>query len=187
MTLPSGDPEPRSVFVDPSGRRATRLRWLGRGLALLGLAYLVILGGSFARAPWAPHLSLPGIGSITPPALKAAPPALGAQALSTPAPIVSAGPSTNGPAPGRSPGNGSSGGSRTGTPTTAGSSGGTGTATTAPPAAVTTTTAFVPPGQTRKSTTTTTTAAVSTTTSTRGRPTTTTTTNVHRRGGIVHP
>lgn len=182
--MPPGDPDTRSVFVDPSGRRAGRLRWLGRGIALVGLAYLVILGGSFARAPWAPHLSLPGIGSITPPALKAAPPSLGAQALRTPAPVVSAGSGTSGPAPGPSQGNGGSGGSRPGTPTTTRSPGGT--ATTSPP--TTTTTTFGPPGQTRRSTTTTTSAAGSTTTtSTRGRPSTTTTTNVHRRGAVAQP
>jgi hypothetical protein len=144
-------------------------------MALVGLAYLVILGGSFARAPWAPHLSLPGIGSITPPVQQAAPPSLGAQALSTPAPIVPAGPGTAPPARGPAQGGGTPGGSRTNSPTTT---------TTAAPSASSTTTTFAPPGQTRRSTTTTTTAttqAGSTTTSTHGRPSTTTTTNPHRR------
>ncbi len=52
------------VFVDETGRRWRRLRWVGRAAAACILAYLFLLGASFARAPWAPHLTLPGLGPV---------------------------------------------------------------------------------------------------------------------------
>ncbi|MHB1853667.1 MAG: hypothetical protein ACYCS2_01235 [Acidimicrobiales bacterium] len=82
MTAGSG----RQVFVGAGLRRAGAVRWAGRGVAVVVLAYLVLLGASLARAPWAPRVSLPGLGPVTPPVLHVSPPSLGSHALTTPVP-----------------------------------------------------------------------------------------------------
>lgn len=80
----SGEGHP--VFVDPSGRRT---RWLSRLAKLVGwcvVVYIALVGASLARAPWAPRLSLPGLGSLVPQLAQASPPSLGAGAIVTPSP-----------------------------------------------------------------------------------------------------
>ena len=79
---------PAQVFVDPSPVRAGLVRWIGRVVAFLIVAYLVLLGASLARAPWAPRLSLPGIGPVVAPNTRTPPPQLGSGAVSTPVPAV---------------------------------------------------------------------------------------------------
>ena len=116
---PGPEPEvrPAQIFVDPTGARVGLVRWIGRLVALLILAYLALLGASLARAPWAPRLSLPVIGPVVAPNLKVAPPKLGAGAVSTPIPpaVISATKTTTG--------QGSSSGKPGGTGTPAGSTG----------------------------------------------------------------
>lgn len=58
------DPPGPPVFVDETGRRWRRVRWVGRAAAGGLLAYMFLLAASFARAPWAPHLTLPGLGPV---------------------------------------------------------------------------------------------------------------------------
>ena len=145
------------------------------------MVYLLLLGASLARAPWAPRLSLPGIGGVVTPAVPKRPPSLGANVVTTPGPVaVAAAPSSvrgSGALPGANPApRGSQSGSAGGAGAT---NGGTST---------TTTTTSLPPGLTRKSgssssSSTTTSGSNGTTTTTifHGRPTTTTTTNPHRK------
>lgn len=170
-----------AVFVDASGRRSRRLRWVGRAVGLAVLAYLVVLGASFARAPWAPHVDLPGIGSLTPPNGVIPPPRLGARAATTPAPSIPTSPAS-------SAGSGSGAGGGPSPPPTAPGQPTPTTGTTAAPVTTgSTTTTFVPPGQSRRPSTTTTTTSAVTSTTGHGRPSTTTTTNPHRSGSNGRP
>lgn len=134
------------------------VRWAGRGIGLLVLAYLVLLGASLARAPWAPRISLPGLGPVTPPVLHSSPPSLGAHALTTPVPraVVEAGAAPASP--------GSARGSTT--PVTYKASG---TTTTAAGTGATTTTRSTP-SVTAPRQTTTTTSGTRTTSTTRSNP-----------------
>ena len=77
---------PEPIFVDPSGRRQRWARSLGAGVGLAFAAYLVLVAASFARAPWVPSLTLPGIGRVLPGVRNHLPPALGAAAVAIPAP-----------------------------------------------------------------------------------------------------
>ena len=162
---------PAQVFVDPSPVRAGLVRWIGRAVAFVIVAYLVLLGASLARAPWAPRLSLPGIGPVVAPNVGKAPPQLGAGAVSTPVPpaVVAAGHAGAGSAGGlNNNGANSSGGASASSSTTTtsapGNSGHSSTTTTRSTPGVTA------PG--RRATTTTTIAsgtAVTTTTRAHGR------------------
>ncbi|TCB97693.1 hypothetical protein E0H26_12395 [Micromonospora zingiberis] len=44
-------PSPPPVFVDPSGRRRSRLRWIAYGLGLAGALYTGLVAASFVGAP----------------------------------------------------------------------------------------------------------------------------------------
>ena len=167
----------RQVFVGAGSLRAWLVRWTGRGIGLVVMAYLVLLGASLARAPWAPRISLPGLGPVTPPVLHVSPPSLGSRALTTPVPpaVLEAG-----TAPSQPPGsNGGSNPSVTskpaGSPTTP--AGAAATSTTAGAAATSTTAG--PPGLSKQTTTTapgTTTTRSTPSATAPGRTTTTTTT-----------
>jgi len=79
-TDPQGSPGAAAlgtpVFVDDSGRRRRRARRWGRLLGLLCLAYLALVGASFARAPWLSRILLPGVAELLPlPAPQVADPA----------------------------------------------------------------------------------------------------------------
>ncbi|GGM44629.1 hypothetical protein GCM10011608_31640 [Micromonospora sonchi] len=50
-TLMATVPEPPPVFVDPTGRRRSWLRWIAYGLGLIGLLYTGLVVASFAGAP----------------------------------------------------------------------------------------------------------------------------------------
>ncbi|MEU1239794.1 hypothetical protein ABZ388_05480 [Micromonospora parva] len=52
-------PQPPPVFVDPSGRRRSRLRWLAYVVGLLGLTYTGLVAVSFAGGMVEPHTVLP--------------------------------------------------------------------------------------------------------------------------------
>src|SRR5436190_12001930 len=65
------------VFVDPTGRRAASLRWVARLLTAGGTLYFVLLLASFARAPWVPRVSMPGLGALLPPTEPVKSPTLG--------------------------------------------------------------------------------------------------------------
>ena len=162
--------------MDPSRVRTGVVRWTGRLIGALILAYLVLLGASLARAPWAPRLSLPGVGSVVAPDKATNPPHLGPEALTTPIPAAV----TRAGRPGGSPGGATTG--RNGLGPGASTSGSGITTTTA----ATTTTSSAPgnsghststtlkstPGSTapgRHATTTTTPGSVTTTTRAHGR------------------
>ncbi len=89
----------RPVFVDLSGRRT---RWLSRLAKLVGwcvVAYIALVAASLSRAPWAPRLSLPGLGPVVPQLTQASPPRLGAGAVLTSppgGPAATARPATTG-------------------------------------------------------------------------------------------
>ena len=76
----------QAVFVAEAPRRARYLRWTARIGALAASAYVVITAASLVGAPWVPHLSLPGVGTVTLEQHPTATPQLGpgAQALPTP-------------------------------------------------------------------------------------------------------
>ncbi|HZT65211.1 MAG TPA: hypothetical protein VFA11_05430 [Acidimicrobiales bacterium] len=94
----------RPVFVDETGRRRRRAARAGRTLAVLIVAYLVLLGISFARPPWAPRLSLPGVGTVLGPAGQHRPPSLGPSAKVSPLPNLNpAAPAPPAPAPAPAP------------------------------------------------------------------------------------
>lgn len=82
-------PEPPPVFVDPSGRRRRRVRRLAYGVGLVGLAYTVMVGVSFAGGPVSPETVVPFVESTR--QVWQPPPPLGTP---TPTPTVSA---SNGP------------------------------------------------------------------------------------------
>ena len=88
LSEPPPELRPVQVFVDPSPIRAGLVLWISRIVALVILAYLVLLGASLARAPWAPRLSLPGLGPVVAPNAKTAPPVLGPGSLTTPIPAA---------------------------------------------------------------------------------------------------
>ncbi|GIJ25992.1 hypothetical protein Vqi01_11540 [Micromonospora qiuiae] len=50
-TVMAAVPEPPPVFVDPTGRRRSWLRWIAYGLGLVGLLYTGLVVASFAGAP----------------------------------------------------------------------------------------------------------------------------------------
>ncbi|MEU7842554.1 hypothetical protein AB0B39_16505 [Micromonospora sp. NPDC049114] len=52
-------PQPPPVFVDPSGRRRSRLRWLAYAVGLFGLLYTGLVAVSFAGGMVEPHTVLP--------------------------------------------------------------------------------------------------------------------------------
>jgi hypothetical protein len=85
---PTPADERTQVFVDASPVRAGVVRWTGRSVVLLVVAYLFLLGASLARAPWVSHLSLPGVGPVLAPTPKSTPPQLGPGAVSTPVPAI---------------------------------------------------------------------------------------------------
>ncbi len=66
-------PPPVPVFVDPSGRRHSRLRWLAYALGLLVLVYSGLVGVSFAGGI-APHAVLPFVDEVAQPE-RSSPPA----------------------------------------------------------------------------------------------------------------
>ena len=74
------------VFVDGTGRRRRWLNGVGGLLSIAILAYVVLLGASLARAPWAPRVRLPGLGDVLAPSSPKKPPALGHLAVVTPLP-----------------------------------------------------------------------------------------------------
>ena len=77
------------VFVDRSGRRGRLARRLAGLAGFAFVTYLVLLGATFARAPWVPRIVLPVLGNGLPrPA--SAPPALGAAAIEQPTPSLPA-------------------------------------------------------------------------------------------------
>jgi hypothetical protein len=51
--------DPPPVFVDPSGRRHRRLQRISYSLGFVGLAYLAMVGVSFAGAPADPQSVMP--------------------------------------------------------------------------------------------------------------------------------
>jgi hypothetical protein len=64
MTLST--PAPTQVFVDPTGRRASRLRWSARIVGVLIALYALLLVGSLARMPGTQRLNLPGVRGLFP-------------------------------------------------------------------------------------------------------------------------
>ena len=79
---------PRPVFVDDRGVRARRLRYVGRGLAMLAVAYLAMLVAGLAGASWVPPVALPGIGPVVPGPAPATAPHLGARSVPLPRTVV---------------------------------------------------------------------------------------------------
>ena len=59
-------PQLTPVFVDPSGRRHSRLRWLAYTLGLVGLIYAGMVGVSFAGGI-GPHAVLPFVDEVAQP------------------------------------------------------------------------------------------------------------------------
>ncbi|MET7373676.1 hypothetical protein [Micromonospora arida] len=57
-------PQPPPVFVDPSGRRRSRLRWLAYVVGLLGLTYTGLVAVSFAGGMVEPHTVLPFVDAV---------------------------------------------------------------------------------------------------------------------------
>ncbi|WP_328381371.1 hypothetical protein OHQ88_31870 [Micromonospora zamorensis] len=57
-------PQPPPVFVDPSGRRRSRLRWLAYVVGLLGLTYTGLVAVSFAGGMVEPHTVLPFLDEV---------------------------------------------------------------------------------------------------------------------------
>jgi len=104
-----------AVFVDETGRKRRRARRVGWVLAGLVGVYFVLLIASIARAPWVPHVALPGVGNALPATSPRLPPALGPRAVVSPAPDLGrlrAGRSTSTtPVPARAAVPGSAGGS----------------------------------------------------------------------------
>ncbi|WP_328343333.1 hypothetical protein [Micromonospora sp. NBC_00421] len=72
-------PELTPVFVDPSGRRHSRLRWLAYTLGLVGLVYTGLVGVSFAGGI-EPHTVLPFVDEVEQPERSSSPQA---EALTT--------------------------------------------------------------------------------------------------------
>ncbi|MEU1398557.1 hypothetical protein ABZ403_21170 [Micromonospora zamorensis] len=57
-------PQLPPVFVDPSGRRRSRLRWLAYVVGLLGLTYTGLVAVSFAGGMVEPHTVLPFLDEV---------------------------------------------------------------------------------------------------------------------------
>ncbi|MFF5179401.1 hypothetical protein ACFY2Q_15385 [Micromonospora sp. NPDC000316] len=76
--------QPPPVFVDPSGRRRSRLRWLAYALGLLSVVYTGLVGISFAGLV-EPHTVLPFVDEVKQPERRAPEPV---------APVVEPEPST---------------------------------------------------------------------------------------------
>lgn len=72
------------IFVDESGRKSRRARHLGRAVRICVLAYFSMVVASFAGVSLVPRLSLPGIGTLSPPTAPPGLPPLAAGAMSTP-------------------------------------------------------------------------------------------------------
>ncbi|MEU8208363.1 hypothetical protein AB0B85_04075, partial [Micromonospora sp. NPDC049044] len=60
-------PQPPPVFVDPSGRRRSRLRWLAYAVGLLGLLYTGLVAVSFAGGVVDPRTVLPFVDEVEQP------------------------------------------------------------------------------------------------------------------------
>ncbi|MEV6815418.1 hypothetical protein [Micromonospora sp. NPDC051296] len=58
-TVMAAIPQAPPVFVDPSGRRRSRLRWIAYALGLMGLLYTGLVVASFAGGPVNPETVLP--------------------------------------------------------------------------------------------------------------------------------
>ncbi len=66
--VPSGRRERRPVFVDDSGRRRRVARVVGTASGALALAYVLVVGVTFAAIPGFGRLEAPGLGPLTNPA-----------------------------------------------------------------------------------------------------------------------
>lgn len=86
-----------AIFVDETGRKWRRARRAGWAVAAFVGLYFVLLVAGVARAPWVPHLALPGVGNVLPATGPRLPPALGPEAAVAPAPnlTVPAGPGSS--------------------------------------------------------------------------------------------
>ncbi|MET8321934.1 hypothetical protein [Micromonospora sp. NPDC005189] len=60
-------PQPPPVFVDPSGRRRSRLRWIAYAAGSLGLIYTGLVAVSFAGSIVEPHTVLPFVDEVEQP------------------------------------------------------------------------------------------------------------------------
>lgn len=63
LTQPQGS---TAVFVDASGRRWRRVRWLGVALAGLLVAYLLLLVAALVGPPALSRIAVPGLGPVLP-------------------------------------------------------------------------------------------------------------------------
>ncbi len=127
-------PAPTPVFVDDSGRRRRAGRLLGIGLGALVLAYVTVVGLTFAGAPVVGRLAPPGVAQLSRPTGDDGPGVVGPDAREAALPPAGASPD-----PASAPGDTPSAGLDAGGPIEQPGS----TTTTAPP----TTTTSAPPGQ----------------------------------------
>ena len=100
-------PGPTPVFVDDSGRRRRAGRVLGTGLGLLVVAYVTVVGLTFAGAPLVGRLAPPGVAQLSRPTPDDAADVVGPGARETELPSAAAPPgplSATDPATGADPG-----------------------------------------------------------------------------------
>lgn len=83
-------PAPTPVFVDDSGRRRRVGRLFGTGLGILVVAYVAVVGLTFAGAPLVGRLAPPGVGQLSRPTDDDAAGVVGPDALETALPSAAA-------------------------------------------------------------------------------------------------